>query len=69
MNKIMVIGGYGQVGRLICKNLVEMNRYVVVAGRSVEKSELLIAELGGEHLESRYVDVLNLRRFKKLIAT
>ena len=59
MNKIMVIGGYGQVGRLICKNLVEMNRYVVVAGRSVEKSELLIAELGGEHLESRYVDVLN----------
>lgn len=59
MKKIMIIGGYGQVGRHICKNLVKMNRHVIIAGRSIEKSELLISELGSEYLESRYVDVMN----------
>ena len=55
--KIMVIGGYGQVGRHICKNLIDMKRHVVVAGRNLEKSELLITELNRENLESRFVDV------------
>lgn len=55
--KIMVIGGYGQVGRYICKYLAEMERQVVVAGRNIKKCESFLNELKEPKLESRFVDV------------
>lgn len=43
-NTIMVIGGYGQVGKHICKYLLSKNKQVIVAGRNVTKLNLFIME-------------------------
>lgn len=43
---IAVVGGYGEVGRRICENLVHARRDVVVAGRNARKAEEMSAALG-----------------------
>lgn len=54
--KIMVIGGYGQVGSYVCENLQKQNLDMIVAGRSLEKcKEYVNATMSGA--ECRKVDV------------
>lgn len=62
MNKIMVIGGYGQVGGYITQKLVDPNKRneavikVVIAGRNIEKAADMMNKLKST-CEIRRVDV------------
>ena len=48
--RILVIGGYGNFGRFISGQLVrEDSLQLIVAGRSLEKAEQLVSELGSEN--------------------
>ena len=47
MQRVLIIGGYGNFGRFISKALAkESNIQLIVAGRSAEKAKQLILELG-----------------------
>ncbi|EZH65294.1 hypothetical protein DH09_16780 [Bacillaceae bacterium JMAK1] len=55
---IAVIGGYGQVGRVICKRLMmQHSNKVIAAGRSFKKSKSLLG--GGRQQSSPSVDRCN----------
>ncbi|MEO3947732.1 saccharopine dehydrogenase NADP-binding domain-containing protein [Gorillibacterium sp. CAU 1737] len=54
MDRIVVVGGYGQVGQMICRELGE--RYpgrVVAAGRSLEKAERFSRSTNGKVMPMR----------------
>ena len=47
MKKIVIVGGYGAVGRVIAKQLVSsLPNPLVIAGRRLEPARELAAELG-----------------------
>lgn len=49
MKRVLVIGGYGNFGSFISRSLAkEENINLVIAGRSLEKAELLAKEIGAE---------------------
>lgn len=56
MKKIMVIGGYGQVGSLVCANLLNQGIPVIVAGRN-PKSNTDGEKDSATNTECRMVDV------------
>lgn len=45
--RVLVVGGYGGLGEVICTDLAENGATVAVAGRSKEKATDLAARLGG----------------------
>lgn len=61
IKKIIVLGGYGNFGKRIVKNLASINNItILIAGRNLSKSSALIAELKAAshaHLEPLVVDV------------
>jgi glutamyl-tRNA reductase len=47
MKKILIVGGYGAVGRVIAKQLASsLPNPLVIAGRRLEPAQELAAELG-----------------------
>lgn len=49
MNKVLVVGGYGQVGRVAARALTELfPERVIVAGRDAVKAEACARSLGGD---------------------
>lgn len=56
MKKIMIIGGYGQVGSYVCDNLQKQNIDFIVSGRNLEKCKHYV-EKTGSNAECRLVDV------------
>lgn len=58
MKKILVIGGYGQVGSRVCDNLLKMEKSVIVAGRDIKKCENY-AKKSNFEMECRQLDVSN----------
>ncbi len=45
--KILIVGGYGQVGRMIAERLApEFPGGLVLAGRNLDKAEIAAAEVG-----------------------
>lgn len=56
MKKIMIIGGYGQVGSYVCDNLQKQNWNVIVAGRDFEKCQRYVKK-ANSNAECRQVDV------------
>lgn len=46
---ILVLGGYGVFGSLVCRELVRLGSVVTVAGRDHEKAAALARELGSSH--------------------
>lgn len=50
--KIVIVGGYGAVGKIISEKLSEVySNQIVIAGRSIKKAEKLADELGAIPLE------------------
>lgn len=50
MTRILILGGYGNTGRLLAKHLLaHSDAEVVIAGRSVEKAQSYAAELGASY--------------------
>lgn len=47
MTTALVVGGYGGLGTVICEQLCEQGRAVVVAGRSEDKAAGLAKRLSG----------------------
>jgi NAD(P)-dependent dehydrogenase (short-subunit alcohol dehydrogenase family) len=45
--RVLVVGGYGGIGTLICERLVARGAAVAVAGRSLDKAEELAGQLRG----------------------
>ncbi|UTW46688.1 saccharopine dehydrogenase NADP-binding domain-containing protein [bacterium SCSIO 12696] len=46
MKRVLIIGGYGNFGRFIAKRLAtDANRQLIIAGRSLEKAQALIADM------------------------
>lgn len=43
---VLVVGGYGEVGRHVVRTLISMQRIVVIAGRNASKGQTFIASLG-----------------------
>ena len=57
-DKILIIGGYGQVGRAVAERLARIfPERVVIAGRSLKKARSAAAEIG-DHVGARAIDVL-----------
>ncbi|MGH1377734.1 MAG: saccharopine dehydrogenase family protein [Alphaproteobacteria bacterium] len=49
MKRVLIIGGYGNFGSFISRNLAkEDNIYLVIAGRSLSKAQSLAKEVGAE---------------------
>lgn len=56
-HKILIIGGYGQVGQLIATRLApHFPRQVIIAGRNLSKAHAMAAKLG-HGIEARTVDL------------
>lgn len=50
--RVLIIGGYGNFGRFITKTLAqETNIKVIIAGRSLDKAQVLADEVGGEAMQ------------------
>lgn len=57
-NKILIIGGYGKVGRWIAERLApEFAGRVIIAGRSLDKAKAVAAEIG-HGAQGRAADIL-----------
>lgn len=49
MKRVLIIGGYGNFGRFITRSLAaEDGLHLIIAGRSLEKAQILAQEAGGE---------------------
>jgi len=61
INRVLIIGGYGNFGRFISKSLaLEPNIQIIVAGRSLDKASQLVAELDAVNKpEARAIDIHN----------
>ena len=46
MNKILILGGYGNFGKRIAAALVAKNLHVIIAGRNQQKADTLVSSLG-----------------------
>lgn len=56
----MVIGGYGQVGGFVSRNLVSENQSVIIAGRNLEKAEAFSKQYH-LHCACRTVDTMHIQ--------
>lgn len=70
--RVLVIGGYGEVGRRVSEGLARAGGIrVVVAGRREEKAARFASDLsaaaGGVEVETRQVDVADRQRFEAAI--
>lgn len=66
-NKILVVGGYGQVGKHVCKYLAEQfPDKVIVGGRNIARAEKLIQSIEGGLL-TRKVDIYDSSTFKDIM--
>ena len=48
MNKVLVLGGYGNFGKRICRALVKKGINLIIAGRDKKKATALAADLGSD---------------------
>lgn len=48
MNKVLILGGYGNFGKRIARALAKDGVPVIIAGRDKQKAEALAKELGGQ---------------------
>lgn len=67
---ILVLGGYGRTGKVLCRYLLkETNVNVIVAGRRLEKAQEFANKLKQEFLpdriSARYADASNLESLRK----
>lgn len=50
MKKVLVIGGYGNFGQFICKQLAQCdNLQLIIAGRSLKKAQAFASSLAAQH--------------------
>jgi saccharopine dehydrogenase (NAD+, L-lysine forming) len=55
MTRILLIGGYGQVGKLLARRLARYEKYAItIAGRDLSKALVVSKELGGSVKAARY---------------
>jgi len=56
MNKVLILGGYGNFGKRIAMALTKANVPVIIAGRSEEKANLLVDEIR-QAVENACIDI------------
>jgi saccharopine dehydrogenase-like NADP-dependent oxidoreductase len=59
--EVLILGGYGSIGRLLCKRLLqETDAQIVLAGRTIEKAETTAMEFNnkfeGRRVSAGYAD-------------
>jgi len=52
MNKVLILGGYGNFGRRIAIALAKAGVPIIIAGRSDEKASNLAGEIGKTHADA-----------------
>lgn len=57
VNKVLILGGYGNFGKRISKLLTSQNIHVIIAGRDKDKAEVLIKELPPHLVEIVIFDI------------
>ncbi len=57
MNKVLILGGYGNFGKRISKLLTSQNIHIIIAGRDKEKAEILRKELPIDLTEIAIFDI------------
>ena len=68
MRQVVVLGGYGHIGRLCVRELVERtDAHVVVAGRSVQRADALALSYG-ERVRGAYCNALDPRTVERALA-
>lgn len=62
--RIIVVGGYGSMGRIIIRDLVQSARKmdIVIAGRDESKARFFIREMGASNVSFAQVDVNDIRQ-------
>ena len=67
--RILVLGGYGAVGNVICRELVKHPNVdeVVCAGRSLEKAEAFVERYRNEKLSAMKVDLFDIEELRKAV--
>lgn len=67
--KIVVLGGYGEMGTTISIDLAETAKKfdIVIAGRNKKKADALVRQLKRKNVTSAQVDVRNKTQLKKLL--
>ncbi|MBI3175890.1 MAG: saccharopine dehydrogenase NADP-binding domain-containing protein [Chloroflexi bacterium] len=57
MSKILILGGYGYTGKLLAKYLLaETDAEIVITGRSLDKAQAFVTQLGNPRASARQVD-------------
>ncbi|MBI5352079.1 MAG: saccharopine dehydrogenase NADP-binding domain-containing protein [Chloroflexi bacterium] len=57
MKRILIVGGYGYIGKLLAKHLLaQTNDEIIISGRSLEKAQEFTAKLGDPRLKAIRVD-------------
>jgi|JFJP01.1.fsa_nt_gi hypothetical protein len=59
MNKVLILGGYGNFGKRIAKLFIRQKIHVIIAGRSIIKAQEALNELGELFCEVLILDVNN----------
>ena len=57
MNKVLILGGYGNFGKRIARLLIRQKIYVIIAGRSREKAQESLSKLDSLFCEVLIFDV------------
>lgn len=57
MNRVLILGGYGNFGKRIAKLLTRQNISVIISGRDISKAEKLKKELPSGLVETAMIDV------------
>ncbi len=67
--RILVLGGYGAIGNVICRELVKHPNIdeVVCAGRSLEKAEAFVERYRNEKLSAMRVDLFDVEELRKAV--
>ncbi|MDD2871292.1 MAG: saccharopine dehydrogenase NADP-binding domain-containing protein [Candidatus Gracilibacteria bacterium] len=67
MKKILVLGGYGNVGQIVVSDLINSNMYVGIAGRDESKINKFIEKLNSKKAEKVVIDLKDEKSLTKKI--
>ncbi|MDD3302035.1 MAG: saccharopine dehydrogenase NADP-binding domain-containing protein [Candidatus Gracilibacteria bacterium] len=57
MKKVLVLGGYGNIGQVVVKDLLNSNFFVGIGGRSREKIDSFTSKLNSSNIEKVVIDM------------
>lgn len=66
MNSILIVGGYGDVGKHVTENLLsQTNDVVIIAGRNKKRAAELLQKYAFKHVEFRLLDIYDCSTYQQ----